>query len=275
MKRDFRTFNPHVEEWESFIYHFDQTCKEWQVPNSRKAPFLLKCLDRDTFRFLCRNCPPGTVSLRTYDELLETLKKYFYPRKSVSKEKRDFANLSRDFDESINLWMIQVKKAAYGCDFGVFEDDVILQKFLTGVRGKALNEIMRNSNSMSINTAWAIAQRYELEERIEKLRYCYMEKEERIESKPLLDDDEKKVKEVAGVKYVREEPREIDESQSLAEFLECGNPNHKKLKNSKCYCDDDFVCALCNVARYIRMYPDLIIHPSNSIKPLFEDADIL
>ena len=274
MKRDFRNFNPFVEEWESFIYHFDQTCKEWQVPNSRKAPFLLKCLDRDTFRFLCRTCPPGTVSLRTYSELLEILKKYFYPRKSISKEKRDFANLKRDFEESINLWMIQVKKNASSCDFGVFEDDVILQKFLTGVRGKALDEIMRNSTTMTINRAWSIAQRYELEERIEKLRNCYLEKQDRFE--PIsLNDDEDKIKNVVKVKYVKEEPKKIDESQSLYEFLECGNPNHTKLKNSKCYCDDDFVCALCNVSRYIRMYPDLIIHPSNTIKPLFEDADLL
>lgn len=158
-----RAFNPKDDQWN--IYHeqlenyFDSLgCTE----DDAKRTFLLNCLGTGPYTVVRSMCAPTLPAKKTYKELCTILKQHYVPQIVTLIERRAFYEISRKDGESAVEWLTKVRNASINCDFGDKLEFVILEKFATGLSGKAFDRVCEESTAdLTLEKALKLAIKYE------------------------------------------------------------------------------------------------------------------
>ena len=100
---------------------------------------------------------PDTGDETNYAECVQALNKYFEIRKNVPKERQNFLSVSPEGGETINNFIIRLKKTVEHCEYGVEEENQIRDPVLYFIRDKVLKRKLFGEENLSLTKLQEIA----------------------------------------------------------------------------------------------------------------------
>lgn len=133
---------PHFEDqngdWQVFHERLDQFFEINDVPDEKKRAILITSIGDNIYKTLRDVCHPQLPKDKTFEELCALLEKQFVIKTSVYRERYNFYNAKQLPNESIANWFARLKKLSVDCKFGDRFDNILLDRFITGLRQSAI-----------------------------------------------------------------------------------------------------------------------------------------
>lgn len=131
-------FDPSNDDWIIYQERLEQYFSANQITDEgvvkRQAATLLSLIGADTYKLLRDLCFPGLPKTKSYAELCKLLQEHFSPKISIYRERIKFYSTTQGQAESVSEWHARIKKLAVNCKFGAILDQVLCDKFVTGMR---------------------------------------------------------------------------------------------------------------------------------------------
>ena len=103
-------------------------------------------------------CYPLLPKDKTFEELVELLNKQYIKQKSVFRERVKFYAARQYATEPISNWFVRIKKLSVDCKFGNKFDDVLLDRFISGLRpSPILDRLCQEEDTLTLKEAVEIA----------------------------------------------------------------------------------------------------------------------
>lgn len=107
--------------------------------DKRKIAVLITNVSEGVYQTMKTLCHPDLPKNKTFDQLVALLSNQHKLRVSGFRRRIQFDN-SKQINESIVDWFIEVKNVASLCDFGNKFEDRVKDKFVTGLRAGPIQE---------------------------------------------------------------------------------------------------------------------------------------
>lgn len=151
-------FSPYHSDWNIYIERLEQYFEVNDVDAEKKKALLLTSLDESVYKTLRDVCHPQLPKDKTYAELIQLLSKQFVVRTSIYRERVAFYTAKQEVIDSIAVWFARLKKLSVGCQFGEHHDDVLLDRFISGIRLSAvLDRLCEEDHTLTLAKAVEIA----------------------------------------------------------------------------------------------------------------------
>lgn len=109
----------------------------------RRVPILLSKIGLQSLAVIRSLCAPAAPDTKTFDKLLELLKKHFIKAPSKSLARQRF-NEPRQWDsETVEQFDVCLRELAIDCEYGGSLDDRLKQQLINGVKNDALKNASR------------------------------------------------------------------------------------------------------------------------------------
>ena len=105
-----KQFNPDNESFTWYIERVQLFIVANNIPNGKHVPVLLSVIEAQTYSLLRNLISPSLPKDKSFDEIVEDLKKHYEPKPIVIMERFYFHRRNQAIDESIVEFVAQLKK---------------------------------------------------------------------------------------------------------------------------------------------------------------------
>ena len=186
------------------------------VANEKKVPRLLSDIGPKTYATLKNLTAPTLPAECELGALKEHLVRHFKPQPVVIAERFQFHKRNQSPGETINDFMIELRKLARSCDFGDFLDQALRDRFVCGLSNANTQRRLLSEKDLTLKRAVAIATAMEM---------AVLEP----------SDVKKTVEPDSEDEYINR----VGNKQDLVQFYCCGKRGHVasqcRFRNYKCY----------------------------------------
>lgn len=126
------------DDWQVFTERLEQFFEINDVAEDKKRAILITSISDDVYKLLRDVCHPVLPKNKTFDELCELLNKQFVVKTSVFRERVTFYSAKQMKTETISSWFARIKKLSVDCKFGDRFDDILLDRFISGLRSSPI-----------------------------------------------------------------------------------------------------------------------------------------
>lgn len=156
---DLPRFNSQFDDWQVFTERLEQFFEINDVVEEKKKAILITSIGDDIYKTLRDVCHPTLPKNKTFDELCQLLNKQFVKKTSVFRERVSFYNTKQMKDESIANWFARIKKLSVDCRFGDRFNDILLDRFISGLRSPVILERLceEDEDKLTLQSAVEIA----------------------------------------------------------------------------------------------------------------------
>lgn len=153
-----KTFHEDIDDWNTYEEILEQYFIVNAINDKRKSAFLISFIGTNAYKTLRDLCHPIAPKEKTFDELCELMRKQFSPHVAIFRERIIFYNAQQNHGESVTSWFAHVKKLSTNCKFGENLEEILLNKFITGMRpGKILDRLCEENETLKLQKAIDIA----------------------------------------------------------------------------------------------------------------------
>lgn len=151
-------FNPNYSDWIVYTERLEQYFEANEIDAEKRKALLLTSLYDSVYKMLRDVCHPQLPKDKTIDELLQLLDKQFVIRTSIFRERRAFYTAKQERHEKIAVWFARLNKLSIDCKFGKYNNDVLLDRFISGIRSSAiLDRLCEEDQTLTLAKAVEIA----------------------------------------------------------------------------------------------------------------------
>lgn len=125
-------------DWSVYAERLEQFFDVNDIPDEKKRAILLISISEEDYKTLRDVCHPTLPKEKTYAELFQLLNKQFTKKTSVLRERFNFYNAKQKSDETVTNWFARIKKLSIDCKFGEQFDDILLDRFISGLKPSAV-----------------------------------------------------------------------------------------------------------------------------------------
>jgi hypothetical protein len=151
-------FNSLDTDWNTYEEILEQFFIVNNVDDEKKPAFLISCVGPETYKTLRDLSNPILPKDRTFAELTEILRKQFSPQVAIFRERMSFYKANQLPGENATSWYGRIKKLSVDCKFGDNLEQILLDKFVTGLRtGQVLDRLCEENESLTLKQAVDIA----------------------------------------------------------------------------------------------------------------------
>ncbi|KAJ8974579.1 hypothetical protein NQ317_014784 [Molorchus minor] len=123
------------ENWTVYSERLEQYFSANQVDDAKKkVATLISLIGTETYKLLRSLCHPQLPKDKTYDQLVELLRKQCSPHTSSWRERIKFHEANQSRYENIGEWFVRIKTLAVNCEFGSDLTVMLKDKFITGLK---------------------------------------------------------------------------------------------------------------------------------------------
>ena len=140
-----------------------------KVEDDRKVPILLTVIGAKAYSTLRSLLAPDSPADKSFNDLLITLKGHFDPKSLIIGEQFRFYQRSQKLDENI----VDLRRLSINCEFRAFLDQALQDRFVCGVRSRAIQKRLLAEADLTIKTAQEIAQGMESADNNNNNNYYY------------------------------------------------------------------------------------------------------
>ena len=102
---------------------------------------------------VCRNLPMTEDERQDADVILTKLGEYFEPKKNTIYERYVFNSRSQKPGESFDQFLAELRKLAATCQFGTFEDEMLRDRIVTGLRDHSQRKRLLRDTTLTLEKA--------------------------------------------------------------------------------------------------------------------------
>lgn len=129
------------DDWTMYAERLNMHFVAASVPNEKKSAVLLTSISNEVYKLLRGLCFPHVPTEVTFERLTQLLGSHFKAQVCIYRERMKFYEAKQSRDESVNDWLCRLKQIAINCDFGNILNDVLRDKFITGLlKGPVLDK---------------------------------------------------------------------------------------------------------------------------------------
>lgn len=151
-------FNQYVDSWETYAEILEQFFIVNSIEDEKRSAFLISCIGSESYKCLRDLCHPFLPKDKSFEELAELMKKQFSPQIAIFRERTNFYSASQNVGESVISYYGRLKKLSVDCKFGEFLENVLVDKFVTGLRpGQVLDRLCEENETLTLQQAVDIA----------------------------------------------------------------------------------------------------------------------
>lgn len=140
---------------EQLDFYFEANSVE---DDNKKRAILLTAVGTSVFRLIKDLCFPNSPKDKTYGELCELLKEHFDPAPAKYVQRKKFEDRARHSHESIQDYVVSLKKLAEFCKFGDNLKERLLDRFVMGVNDETIQRKLLQEEDLTLEKAVRIAQ---------------------------------------------------------------------------------------------------------------------
>ncbi|UYV66132.1 K02A2.6-like, partial [Cordylochernes scorpioides] len=170
-KRDyqFKEYNEETETFETFYERLEQFLILEEAGDEKKKAYLLTLMGSKTYGVLKNLCSPILPKDKTFDNLIDILKRHFSPKRSIVVERFIFFKRMQLKEESISDYLVEIKRLASSCNFGNFLEDSLRDKMVCGLYNAKIQNRILSEGDISLAKVIEIALSMEAAEKNTKL----------------------------------------------------------------------------------------------------------
>lgn len=155
------------EKFENYLERLEMFFMVNEVPENKKVPLLITLIGPVVYEKLKDLLLPEKPSEKSYLVIIDTLKKFYSPKKSVKGERYKFKDAKQEQDETVSDFVVKLKSLSANCKFGNFLGEAMTDQFIWGIRNpKIRHELLKidDDELVSFEKAVKLATNYELAE---------------------------------------------------------------------------------------------------------------
>ncbi|UYV67442.1 hypothetical protein LAZ67_5000618 [Cordylochernes scorpioides] len=137
--------------------------------DEKKKAYLLTLMGSKTYGVLKNLCSPILPKNKTFDNLIDILKRHFSPKRSIVVERFIFFKRMQLKEESISDYLVEIKRLASSCNFGNFLEDSLRDKMVCGLYNAKIQNRILSEGDISLAKIIEIALSMEAAEKNTKL----------------------------------------------------------------------------------------------------------
>lgn len=144
----FNDFDTENGDWTAYSERLDQFFLANKIEEEKmKVAVLLSSLNESTYKLIRDLTHPLLPKEKKFVELTTLLKQQYGPRVNVWRERRKFYELRQNAYETVVEWIARIKKAAVNCEFEAQFEQIVKDKFITGINAGPLFERLAEEKS--------------------------------------------------------------------------------------------------------------------------------
>ncbi|UYV65687.1 K02A2.6-like, partial [Cordylochernes scorpioides] len=165
----FKEYNEETETFETFYERLEQFLILEEAGDEKKKAYLLTLMGSKTYGVLKNLCSPILPKDKTFDNLIDILKRHFSPKRSIVVERFIFLKRMQLKEESISDYLVEIKRLASSCNFGNFLEDSLRDKMVCGLYNAKIQNRILSEGDISLAKVIEIALSMEAAEKNTKL----------------------------------------------------------------------------------------------------------
>ncbi|UYV81082.1 hypothetical protein LAZ67_19002721, partial [Cordylochernes scorpioides] len=165
----FKEYNEETETFETFYERLEQFLILEEAGDEKKKAYLLTLMGSKTYGVLKNLCSPILPKDKTFDNLIDILKRHFSPKRSIVVERFIFFKRMQLKEESISDYLVEIKRLASSCIFGNFLEDSLRDKMVCGLYNAKIQNRILSEGDISLAKVIEIALSMEAAEKNTKL----------------------------------------------------------------------------------------------------------
>ena len=153
-----------VSNWEFFRDSWKNYATATKLADKDKkivAATLLSIMGKECLH-VCRNLPMTADERQDADVILTKLSEYFIPKRNKIYERYVFNSRCQKADESFDQFLTALRKLAATCKFDTFEDEMLRDRIVTGLRDHGHRERLLRESTLTLQKAIDICQTNEM-----------------------------------------------------------------------------------------------------------------
>lgn len=158
-------FDRHKMKWSRWVERLEGAFVLFGVQQNAKLPMLLHYMGGETYDILSDKLAPVRPNQKTYAEVVETLQAHFNPEPLEILENFRFKCRKQADDrpdESIDEYLIALRKLAITCNFGDYLNTALRNQFVFGLKDRAIQSRLLEVRNLNLERAREIAVSMEL-----------------------------------------------------------------------------------------------------------------
>ncbi|UYV81492.1 K02A2.6-like, partial [Cordylochernes scorpioides] len=165
----FEEYNEETETFETFYERLEQFLILEEAGDEKKKAYLLTLMGSKTYGVLKNLCSPILPKDKTFDNLIDILKRHFSPKRSIVVERFIFFKRMQLKEENISDYLVEIKRLASSCNFGNFLEDSLRDKMVCGLYNAKIQNRILSEGDISLAKVIEIALSMEAAEKNTKL----------------------------------------------------------------------------------------------------------
>ena len=144
-----------VSNWEFFRDSWQNYATATKLADKDKkivAATLLSIMGKEC-PHICRNLPMTNEERQDANVILTKLSEYFLPKRNNIYERYVFNSRSQKADESFDQFLTALRKLAATCEFGTFEDKMLRDRIVAGLRDHGHRECLLRESTLTLQKA--------------------------------------------------------------------------------------------------------------------------
>ena len=158
-------FKPENEQWSAYIERLEQFFEANDIAEEKHVATLLSVMGATTYGLLRNLVQPSKPKDKTFDEIVAILKGHFEPKPLLVAERFRFNRCNQKANQSVALYVAELKQCAANCDFGASLDSSLRDRFVSGIRNEACQRRLLSENDLTFAKAFEIALNMETADR--------------------------------------------------------------------------------------------------------------
>lgn len=161
----FEPFDKEKIQWKRWQKQLESAFAINNTPEDVKIHHLLMHLGFSTYNILCDKLSPDEPEKKSYADVCKTLSEIFDPKPLEIVESYRFHLSRQESHQSVDDFMIELKKIAANCNFGTFLDTALRNQFVFGLKNKFIRNRLLEEQSLTLAKALQTAKAMELSEK--------------------------------------------------------------------------------------------------------------
>ncbi|CAG9126955.1 unnamed protein product [Plutella xylostella] len=151
--------------WECYCERLDMLFLVNDIKETFKVPTLISCVGEATYELMVNLCSPDKPKDKTYSQLVKLVGDHLQPKPSELAERFRFRQCRQRDDQTVAVFVAELKKAARFCEFGSHLDDCMRDQFVCGLRSDGTRQRLFAETKIDFAKAVQIATTIEAAER--------------------------------------------------------------------------------------------------------------
>ena len=141
-------------DFQTYIERLEQLFIANDVQEDKKVALLITFIGAEVYQILKNLISPAKPSEKKYEELKQVMLSHFTPEKLIIAERYKFYKCVQKETQNIQSFFMEIKKLAVTCNFGIFLQEALRDKFICGLKNENIQRRLLTENNISLEEAY-------------------------------------------------------------------------------------------------------------------------